>query len=204
MQNTFFTDWVGPFPDVLWEPAFLSEQEHQRLLRYCLDEVSWAQKQVYYGGRTIDVPRELAWFGDVDYAYSGVRHKALPMPKPLDGLARSIEAWLLDKHGIKERFNSVLLNHYRSGDDAIGMHSDDESQLHPQPVIASVSLGAARTFIFEHKASSLRHKNQLPGGSLLVMKGTCQQQWRHGIPREPAAGPRVNLTFRHTDAPPTR
>jgi alkylated DNA repair dioxygenase AlkB len=42
------------------------------------------------------------------------------------------------------RFNSVLLNRYRGGGDYMGWHSDDEPELGPAPVIASLSLGAAR------------------------------------------------------------
>jgi alkylated DNA repair dioxygenase AlkB len=36
----------------------------------------------------------------------------------------------------------------------------------------------------------------LGGGSLLVMGGTTQRFWRHGVPRQRGAGPRINLTFR--------
>lgn len=38
-------------------------------------------------------------------------------------------------------FNSVLLNRYRHGGDAIGWHSDDEAELGIDPLIASLSLG---------------------------------------------------------------
>lgn len=83
------------------------------------------------------------------------------------------------------------------------MHSDDEFQLHSQPVICSISLGDPRTFIFQHKKMGITHKNLLPGGSLLVMKGTCQDEWRHGIDKEPQAiSDRFNLTFRFTHEGP--
>lgn len=201
-QNSFFSDFIGPFPDVLWEPAFLTPQEHRDLYAYCLAALPWKIAHMTFGGNRVAVPRELAWFGDVPYIYSGLKHDAAPMPAPLDVLRQKIEAYLVSK-SIDRKLNSVLLNHYRSGADSIGMHSDDESQLHAEPVIASVSLGDPRTFVFQHKKLGLSHKNILPGGSLLVMKGTCQDEWRHGIPKEPLGqSDRINLTFRLTHEGP--
>ena len=49
------------------------------------------------------------------------------------------------------RFNSVLANLYRDGRDCMGWHSDDEPELGPAPVIASVSLGATRRFVLKHR-----------------------------------------------------
>lgn len=203
MENSFFSDFVGPFPDVLWEPNFLSPTEHQELLAYCLAELPWKIAHVSFGGNPVAIPRELAWFGDVPYYYSGIKHNAAPMPATLVRLKNKIEAYL-SANGVDRKLNSVLLNHYRSGADSIGMHSDDESQLHAQPVIASVSLGDPRTFVFQHKKLGLSHKNLLPGGSLLVMKGTCQDDWRHGIPKEPGPSQRINLTFRFTHEGPLK
>lgn len=194
---SFFEDFIGPFPDVLWAPEFLSAEDHARLLDFCLNGITWKTEVLNFGGRDVPVPRELAWFGEVPYTYSGLKHTPTPMPAPLAAVKTAIEAYLASE-GITQEFNSVLLNHYRNGDDSIGMHADDESQLRSQPVIASISLGSPRTFVFEQKGTRLKHKNPLPGGSLLVMKGTCQDAWRHGIPKEPGSGPRVNLTFRKT------
>jgi alkylated DNA repair dioxygenase AlkB len=73
------------------------------------------------------------------------------------------------------RYNSVLLNYYRDGADSMGMHSDDEPELGPQPVIASLSYGAARTFILRHKRSKRTMKLDLTDGSLLLMAGACSQ-----------------------------
>jgi alkylated DNA repair dioxygenase AlkB len=47
-------------------------------------------------------------------------------------------------------FNSCLLNHYRSGDDNISWHSDNEPLYGQQPVIASVSFGDTRDFVLRH------------------------------------------------------
>ena len=41
-------------------------------------------------------------------------------------------------------FNHVLLNRYRDGRDNMGLHADDEPELGPDPVVATLSLGATR------------------------------------------------------------
>lgn len=186
-----------PVPDVLWAHAFLTEAEQEALFEWCRDQVKWKYLDLYPGGKAVPIPRGLAWFGDVPYSYSGLTHQASRMPDVLRQVADRIEASLA-QNGTPAKFNSVLMNFYRDGNDSIGMHSDDESQLDPEPVIASVSLGSARKFRFQHKLKRTRHETPLPGGSLLVMKGRTQVEWRHGIPKEPGAGARINLTFRFT------
>lgn len=196
-HDMFPDEVAAPRPDILSDEFFLSPAEHAELLAWCKTQVPWRDVTLVFGGRGIPVPRRLAWYGPVDYAYSGIRHAARPMPEQLRSVAARIEAWLAQR-GHPASFNSLLLNYYRDGNDSIGMHADDETQLGPQPTIASVSLGATRTFVFRHKATSLKLNEPLHGGSLLVMKGRTQDDWLHGIPKEPAAGERINLTFRNS------
>jgi alkylated DNA repair dioxygenase AlkB len=80
------------------------------------------------------------------------------------------------------------------------LHSDNEPELGPQPIIASLSLGAERVFVMKHKTErnlpSVRLR--LASGSLLLMKGETQHHWRHGVPKQSRpCGPRINLTFRY-------
>jgi alkylated DNA repair dioxygenase AlkB len=64
-------------------------------------------------------------------------------------------------------------------------------------VIASVSLGATRTFDLRHNKTGTVQSFSLKSRSLLVMKGETQAEWRHRVPKEPrVAGERINLTFR--------
>ncbi len=96
------------------------------------------------------------------------------------------------------RFNSVLLNYYRSGQDSMGWHRDNERELGPEPLIASVSLGETRRFLMQHvKDKNLRWKIELCHGSALIMMGQRQKLWRHCLPKSKTRyNPRVNLTFR--------
>jgi alkylated DNA repair dioxygenase AlkB len=79
----------------------------------------------------------------------------------------------------------------------MGFHSDDEPELGEHPVVASVSLGAARRFVLAAKRGKVRHTLELAHGSLLVMRGECQREFRHGLPKTTApVGERINVTWR--------
>jgi alkylated DNA repair dioxygenase AlkB len=140
-------------------------------------------------------PRLTAWVGDPGavYRYSNVVHEPLPFGPTLSDLRARISAFT----GVP--FNSVLCNLYRDGDDAMGMHSDSEPELGPDPVIASLSLGAERKFVLRARKpkDAPAQALTLSDGSLLVMRGSTQCEFKHGVPRVRAAlGPRINLTFR--------
>ena len=80
----------------------------------------------------------------------------------------------------------------------MGYHADDEPELGPQPVIASISLGARRRFALRHRTSRQRWTWELGAGDLLVMSGESQSDYRHAVPKTARpVGPRMNLTFRH-------
>jgi len=116
-------------------------------------------------------------------------------PVPWSDTARRIKHQLESK--TNERFNSVLINYYRDGQDCNGWHSDDELELDPNPIIASLSLGDRRDFKLRHKTNkNLSHALRLEHGSLLMMRGTTQQCWQHQIPKRAKANARLNLTFR--------
>ena len=92
----------------------------------------------------------------------------------------------------------MLANWYRDGQDSMGMHSDDEPELGREPTIASVTLGYPRKFIFKHKQTGQKVDVELEHGSLLVMCGSTQQFWQHGINKtKRQIDDRINLTFRH-------
>ena len=95
-------------------------------------------------------------------------------------------------------FNSLLLNYYRDGNDSIGYHTDAEPELGVDPIVPSLSLGAARQFVLRHVRTRERLTYDLTHGSLLVMAGTTQHHWRHAVPKtKTPVGKRINLTFRN-------
>jgi len=156
------------------------------------DETAWRHDSVVVYGKRHLQPRLTAWYGEASYTYSGLRLAPMPMTPLLEQLRAAVEA--VTSH----RYNSVLLNYYRDGADSMGMHSDDEPELGPAPVIASLSYGATRSFILRHRRSKQTLKLALGDGNLLLMAGAMQGNWLHGINKTTKqTGPRINLTFRY-------
>lgn len=183
-----------PDARVFLDPGFLDRPRADRFLERLREGVEWEQHAVKLFGREVPCPRLSAWYGDAHatYRYSGFRHAPRPWTPDLQELRSAVEA------ASGAAFNSVLLNLYRDGADAMGWHADDEPELGPEPVIASVSLGAARRLRFRHRTRrDLKTEVLLTHGSLLVMAGATQQHWQHAIPRSRTVSePRINLTFR--------
>jgi alkylated DNA repair dioxygenase AlkB len=177
-----------------FEPRWLGAAHADALFEILHETVSWETHRIRLFGRELDSPRRSCWIGDpgVEYTYSRTRFEPRPWPDAL----RPVRARLAQELDLG--FNSVLANLYRDGRDSMGWHSDDEPELGPAPVIASLSLGATRRFVLRHRRdATLRHAIDLPHGSLLVMRGTTQRDWRHALPRTAKpVGARINLTFR--------
>ncbi|MFT0173770.1 alpha-ketoglutarate-dependent dioxygenase AlkB family protein [Paraburkholderia mimosarum] len=187
------TPQSAPHPDVRWHPSWLADDAAAEALTRIIAEADWRQERIRTPGGWVDQPRLTAWQGDEGavYVYSGIRNVPQPWSATVAELRDAISALC----GV--RFNSVLLNRYRSGADSMGWHADHEPELGPEPVIASLSLGATRRFDLRHNATGVVRSFRLTSGSLLVMQGMTQAQWRHRVPKEPAVcGERVNLTFR--------
>ena len=186
-----------PKPDIVWLPDWLDPPTASDTLAALLDEITWQQDSMTTPAGKIPFPRLTAWQGDPGavYVYSGIRN--IPRPWTPTVLALKTQA----ESESKAPFNSVLINRYRTGMDSMGWHADNEPELGPQPVIASVSLGTTRTFDFRHTKTRQTHTLQLTHGSLLIMQGRTQLEWAHRVPKEPEArGERINLTFRNVDS----
>ena len=175
---------------ILYAEDYFSKDEADALFASLRAETQWRQERSRFG----PFPRLTAWYANVGltYTYSGVTHEALAWTQTLLDVRRRVE------NAAESPFNSVLLNFYRDGQDSIGYHADAEPELGTNPVIASISLGAVRQFVMKHITTGEKLKFDLANGSLLLMGGTCQHHWVHGIPKTKAAvGPRINLTFRN-------
>lgn len=161
------------------------------------EEVRWKQEQIHLFGRTHPLPRLTCWVGNpgCSYTYSGV--------------SNPIEPWTPSLQQVRERvqraagceFNSLLLNRYRDGRDKLDWHADDERELDPEAPIASLSLGASRSFRLKPKDSAIDSGGplvfELGHGDLLVMDPPTQKHWLHQVPpRLRVKTERLNLTFR--------
>ena len=177
-----------------YRPAFFNPVESESLLRTFISPIQWQQETIQMYGKLLQTPRLTAWYGDndKDYTFSGNKYHPIPWTDDLLSIRNKVE----QAAGI--RFNSVLLNYYRDGNDSVAWHSDDEYELGVNPVIASVSFGQVRRFDIRHKQEhSRKYAVYLENGSLLLMKGNLQHDWEHRIAKSTKPmKERVNLTFR--------
>lgn len=158
-------------------------------------ELDWRQLSVRMFGRSIAQPRLTDFRAEpgVRYRYSGLTLDARPWTESLAGMRQLVE------RRTGHRFNSVLCNLYRDGRDYMGWHADNEPELGPDPVIASLSFGACRRFTLKPRSGQQgKVEFELASGSLLVMSGDLQRHWLHQLPRAlRVRDPRINLTFRN-------
>jgi alkylated DNA repair dioxygenase AlkB len=180
-------------PGFCYTAEFLKSRRADSLFDHLCQTIDWQQYRVRLFGREFSQPRLSAWFADsgVSYSYSGIRMEPKPWPVPLaelrDELCQTLDG----------RFNSVLLNAYRDGSDAMGWHADDEPELGPAPLIASVSLGQARTMRVRRRGGGRSVGIMLQHGSLLTMHGRSQADYQHSVPRSRRPlNTRINLTYR--------
>ncbi|WP_437221852.1 alpha-ketoglutarate-dependent dioxygenase AlkB family protein [Planctomicrobium sp. SH661] len=173
---------------LLYNEAFLTPQLADRYFAELRDECAWEQKPGIFGHLQ---PRLIASYGEpgIIYRYSGRDNVALPWTATLLEIKQKIES-------IQGQYNYCLLNRYRSGQDSMGLHADDEPEM--DNVIGSLSLGATRTFRIKHNKSRETRSFQVGNGTLIIMAGTMQQFWKHEVPKTRVnVGERINLTFRH-------
>ncbi|GAA5523532.1 hypothetical protein Maes01_00077 [Microbulbifer aestuariivivens] len=174
-------------------PDWLTPGKAETLMAHCLDTLEWDQPSVRLFGRQYPIPRRHAFIGDagVRYRWSGLEQHPQPWTAPLkDVRDRLFEAGFA--------FNSILINHYRSGADGMGWHADNERELGDSPVVATISLGQPRRLSFRVRQGAGREVLELPSGSLLLTSGAVQHHWQHQVAksRRPLAG-RISLTFRY-------
>jgi alkylated DNA repair dioxygenase AlkB len=179
--------------------AFYPRAMANDYLQNLLQTLAWQSEQIHIYGRWLQVPRLMAWYGDAgaEYRYSGVAHQPLPWTAELLALRVDVETVC------RQSFNSVLANLYRDGRDSMGCHADNEKELGPNPLIASLSFGETRSLRFRHNRSGAKLDIDLNHGDLLIMAGELQHHWRHQLPKSAKAKqPRINLTFRRIVSAP--
>jgi alkylated DNA repair dioxygenase AlkB len=163
-----------------------------------LHTIEWKNDEAVLFGKHFITKRKIAWYGDAAYCYtySNITRQALLWTPELSLLKK-----LAEEH-TNITFNACLLNLYHNGQEGMGWHSDDESELEKNACIASFSFGAERKFSFRHKRTKQTASVILEHGSLLLMKDDTQVNWLHSLPKsKKILKPRINLTFRRMSKP---
>jgi alkylated DNA repair dioxygenase AlkB len=188
-----------PGAELYYEKNFLASAEATALFKTLHKKCAWERRTTSF---KYPVPRDEAYYGDpgTDYTYSRRGYRPLAwIPELLSLKARVEEATPAAAYanlGLPTLgYNAVLCNLYRNGNDSVGLHADAEPEM--GPVIASVSLGAERLFRLKRQNGEIVFAERLPSGSLFVMAGRTQKNFKHEVPKEPGVDqPRINLTFR--------
>ena len=170
------------------------EEKKDLWFESCLHDLNWETGFIKIFGKTHQIPRLQAWYADneIEYTYSGKKLQRHNWNNLLLEIKEKIE------NITSFKFNSVLANLYRDGNDSMGLHSDDEKELGNNPVIASLSLGESREIYFKHKNKKSNLVIPQVSGQLMVMHGKTQEYWKHEIKKtKKIKKPRINLTFRN-------
>lgn len=134
--------------------------------------------------------RKTASYG-LPYNYSGITYPATPFPDTLQPIVTIVD----ERLGYPS--NSCLLNYYPTPKHDLGFHSDSVVGLHPDSMIAVLSLGTMRSLVFRSELDrNLKLSIDLLPGSLLTMTLEMQSSWKHALPPGTRDGPRISLTFR--------
>jgi len=191
-----------PGAEIYYDDRFLPSLEATELFNTLLSQCAWQRHRASFG---YTVPRDEAYYGDpgTQYTYSRREYKPLPWMPELLSLKARVEgatpaAAYTNLSWPRTGYNAVLCNLYRDGNGSVGLHADDEPEM--GPVIASVSLGTDRLFRLRRKDGSVAFSERLPHGSLLIMAGDTQKNFKHEVAKEPrVTQPRINLTFRRIE-----
>lgn len=188
--GTFIND------DISLIRGFISSDVATNYFNNILNSVNWSDKVLASNDEYIDLPRKMAYVSDLGedymYKYANLQLKGTGWNDSLIEIRD-----MLNKRMIEGYFNSVLLNLYEDGKDEIKWHSDKEEQLGLRPMIATINLGAKRTFSFVHKELGYKIQVPLMNGDLLVMHHMCQENFKHAIlPEKSVIEPRISLTYR--------
>jgi alkylated DNA repair dioxygenase AlkB len=188
--------WKLPIKDadIFYFPTFYDLEYSALLFKKIMKDSSWLEDDITVFGKTYKQPRLTALYGnnEKEYKYSNI----VMFPKKFSDTLLKIKKDIEKESPIA--YTSVLLNLYRDGSDSNGWHSDNEKELGKLPFIGSLSLGAKRMFQLQHKTdASQRFKIELANGSLLLMGGATQENYKHQLPKtKRPLKPRINLTFR--------
>src|SRR5688572_3967831 len=152
---------------------------HRRLFEQLLGAVDWHHQRRQMYDREVDVPRLVA---------------RAPESGEHGELLRAIARTLSTRY--RTELESISLAYYRNGQDSVAPHGDKMGVLRANTVIAILSVGEPRRFTLRSVDGGIRRLFSLGWGDLLVMGGSCQETFLHGVPKVKHANPRMSIQFR--------
>ncbi|KAK7203490.1 hypothetical protein BZA70DRAFT_240917 [Myxozyma melibiosi] len=153
-----------------------------------LNELDWTT-MTHNGGK---VPRLVCVQAEfVDGWYPIYRHPVDAPAPPTHELSTSVRLLKASlESATNQKFNHVLIQQYRSGEDCISQHADKTLDLVPGSKIVNVSLGAMRYMSLKKKRDSLRARS---ASSSTLPKRKINFHPKNAISRPPAPNQRIAL-----------
>ena len=152
----------------------------------------------------------IALFGDQPYVFNKVTQSLTPQPITPGSTLYKVLDTVNSKLGVI--YNSVLINRYKTKNDTLGWHKDDENVIDQTVPITTLSIGTPRRFQFseskDDKVRTQMYEKLVRDNSVLVMKPGLQESHFHRIASgrdgqfEEEKGVRFSLTFRRLTTPP--
>lgn len=174
-----------------YETNYLNAEECKQVQSET-EKLPFQDEKSFYGNKPC---RQTVWLGEFDYQYSGKFNPKRKRPDWLVKLSNRIAETTNRRFGkstVHVKYDGVLVNKYRDGNDSISKHPDDEKSLHPLAMITGLNLQTARTLsLFVEKGVVVR---------ILIQPGSLYHFGRrlfHAVEKEPEIqSVRYNFTFR--------
>ena len=78
-------------------------------------------------------------------------------------------------------------------------HADRPANLPATAIVPVLSLGATRRFLIRPNGGGRSTVFVPAGGDLIIMRGRCQRDWQHCVPKQQTpVGPRMSLNYTST------
>jgi alkylated DNA repair dioxygenase AlkB len=189
-------------PDSFYFPKFFTADEAKNLYTQLQQELVYVPRdQITFNifGKTIPLPRDKAFFGDVTndsyplYRYSG--NDDYPAVKSWTTTTRKIRDHLKEKTG--QYCNHLVANRYRNQKDHIGYHRDKTRDFVDSSDVLTVSFGATRKFQLLNLESKVVETLNLEHGSLFILGTETNDTYKHRICKTTVTcDERISLTYR--------
>lgn len=180
-----------PDADVMLIDTFFTKEESDYYYTTLLEQTRWHTYEMPMYQKVVAAPRLVSWFEDS--VQKKDKAPTISLTPDLCAIRQRVET------ETQIKFNAVLLNLYRDGNDGVSWHSDKTATVNKDMIIASVTFGETRMFRLRHKFRKELQQVEIPlyHGSFLLMAGITNSFWEHQVPKTARKVlPRINLTFR--------
>jgi alkylated DNA repair dioxygenase AlkB len=196
-QSSLFDDEPQPDSPTINFDAFDTATEHglddhswithvrglvsgdQELMHQLSHLRGWEQRRRWMYERVVDEPRLTHEFSDLTTA-----------PAFLIAIAEALSDYC------EVRYDRIWMNWYRDNRDSTSWHADRPANIPETATIPVLSLGTPRRFLIRPYGGGRSTAFTPRGGDVLIMRGRCQRDWQHSVPKQqrPAAA-RMSLNF---------